>query len=325
MSQYPEQIYRHTTASALRNWRERHGRYRLVGTKCKDCGELHFPRRVVCPNCNQRNLEPYEHPHTGEIITCYISDNPWGALEKSLPGDVIPGIADQTVIVWGLGKSIGDTLVYTDEYGRKFNIKLVGGLANSIFQGNIIISEKVFIQKYPSISGSRIFLVEAPFTKIEDISQKISRALQDQGVDVIPTFDRLAQFSQIENTYLSIFLILGTFGLILGSIGIGIVIWRNVSERQGELALLRSVGFKRRDIQKLILSEHTVLVFAGIIIGIMTAVLASFPALMTPGTNIPYGTFILLLLIVVLNGGFWVYSATYTATKKDLLPALRNE
>jgi len=80
VSQYPEQIYRHTTASTLRHWRERHGRYRLVGTKCKDCGELHFPRRVVCPNCNQRNLEPYEHPHTGEIVTCYISDNPWGAL-----------------------------------------------------------------------------------------------------------------------------------------------------------------------------------------------------------------------------------------------------
>ncbi len=252
-------------------------------------------------------------------------ESPWEVLDQNLSEDVIPGIADQTVIVWGLGKSVGDTLIYVDETGKTLKIKLVGGLANSIFQGNIIISEKAFIKKYPSISGSRLFLVDAPFLETEDINQKIIRALQDQGVDLTPTYDRLAQFSQVENTYLSIFLILGTFGLILGSIGIGIVIWRNVSERQGELALLRSVGFTRKAVQLLILSEHSVLLFAGILIGIVTALLATLPTLMTPGTNIPYLTIILLLLIVVINGGFWTYFAAFMATKKDLLPALRNE
>ena len=251
--------------------------------------------------------------------------HPWEALYQDYSEDVIPGIADQTIIVWGLGKSVGDTLIYLDEAGKTFKIKLIGGLANSIFQGNVIISEKAFIKKYPSISGSRLFLVDAPFSEIEDTAQKIIWALQDQGVDLTPTYDRLAQFSQVENTYLSIFLILGTFGLILGSIGIGIVIWRNVSERRGELALLRSVGFKRKAIQTLILSEHLVLLFAGILIGIVAALVATLPVLITPGSDIPYVTLILLLIIVVINGGFWTYLATFMATKKDLLPALRNE
>ena len=252
-------------------------------------------------------------------------ESPWEALDEDLSEEVIPGIADQTVIVWGLGKSVGDTLIYVDESGKTFKIKLVGGLANSIFQGNIIISEKAFIKKYPSISGSRLFLVDAPFPEIEYITQKINWALQDQGVDVISTYDRLAQFSQVENTYLSIFLILGTFGLILGSIGISIIIGRNISERQGELALLHSVGFNRKAIQSLILSEHSVLLFAGIFIGIVSALLATLPTLMQSGSNIPYLTIILLLLIVVINGGFWTYFATFLATKKDLIPALRNE
>ncbi|MFC1557946.1 FtsX-like permease family protein [candidate division KSB1 bacterium] len=253
------------------------------------------------------------------------TEHPWKSLDKDFSGDVIPGIADQTVIVWGLGKSIGDTLIYLDESGNTFKIKLIGGLANSIFQGNIIISEKAFIKKYPSISGSKLFLVDAPFSEIEDISQKITWALQNQGVDLTKTHERLAQFSQVENTYLSIFLILGTFGLILGSIGIGIVIWRNVSERRGELALLRSVGFKRKAIQTLILSEHSVLLFAGILIGIMAALLATLPALMTSGSDVPYITLILLLFMVVINGGMWTYLAAFMATKKDLLSALRNE
>ncbi|MFC1560887.1 FtsX-like permease family protein [Candidatus Latescibacterota bacterium] len=253
------------------------------------------------------------------------SKSPWDILEQVFPGDVIPGIADQTVIVWGLGKSVGDTLIYVDESGKTFKIKLVGGLANSIFQGNIIISEKAFINKYPSISGSKLFLVDAPFSKIESIKQKISRALQDQGIDLIPTYDRLAQFAKVENTYLSIFLLLGTFGLILGSIGINIVIGRNVFERRGELALLQSVGFSRKAIQLLILSEHSLLLFAGISIGIVSALLATLPTLMQPGSNIPYLTIIFLLVIVTLNGGFWTCFASFMATKKDLLPALRNE
>ncbi|MFC1477140.1 FtsX-like permease family protein [candidate division KSB1 bacterium] len=250
---------------------------------------------------------------------------PWEVLEQDFSEDVIPGIADQTVIAWGLGKSVGDTLVYVDETGKTFKIKLVGGLTNSIFQGNIIISEKTFIKKYPSISGSKLFLVDAPFSETADISQKITWALQDQGIEVTPAYVRLAQFSQVENTYLSIFLLLGTFGLILGSIGIGIVIWRNVAERQGELVLLRAVGFESKAIQSLILSEHLVLLFAGVFAGIVAALLAALPALMTPGSDIPYVTVILLLVIVVINGGFWVFSAAFAATKKDLLPALRNE
>ncbi|MFC1650122.1 ABC transporter permease [Candidatus Latescibacterota bacterium] len=252
-------------------------------------------------------------------------ERPWDVLDEHISGDVIPGIADQTVIVWGLGKSVGDTLTYVDEIGRTYNIKLVGGLANSVFQGNIVISEKAFIEKYPSISGAKLFLADAPFAEIESISQKINRALQDQGVETIPAYERLAQFSQVENTYLSIFLILGTFGLIIGSVGISIVIARNVSERRGELALLHSAGFEKKSIRLLILSEHSLLLFAGIAIGIVSALLAAFPALIRPGSNIPYTTIILSLCIVASNGIIWTYFAASTAIRKDLIPALRNE
>ena len=44
MSQFQEQIYRHTTASATRSWRERRGRYLIEGTRCKNCGR---PRAYI--------------------------------------------------------------------------------------------------------------------------------------------------------------------------------------------------------------------------------------------------------------------------------------
>jgi putative ABC transport system permease protein len=256
-------------------------------------------------------------------------ENPWPVLDRILPGGIIPGVADQTVILWGLGKAVGDTLTYTDERGRKFKIKLVGGLANSIFQGNIIISEKALKKKYPSLSGYRLFLVDVPSKEPagppEAIAKELSWAMQDQGLDVLPAAARLAGFSRVENTYLSIFLILGSFGLLLGSIGLGIVVWRNVKERQGELALLRAVGFSKNSIQKMVLTEHITLLAAGIFCGIAAALLATLPAITAPGSGIPYFTILFLLLIVMLNGFAWIYTATHMATRGNLLTALRNE
>jgi putative ABC transport system permease protein len=255
-------------------------------------------------------------------------ESPWPVLEQNLPGGVVPAVADQTVILWGLGKAVGDTLSYTDEKGKPFKVKLVGGLANSIFQGSIIISESAFIRKYPSQGGYRLFLVDAPVEntkEISEISRGLLRAMEDQGLELVRASARLAEFNQVENTYLAIFLILGSFGLVLGSIGLGIVVWRNVKERQGELALLRAVGFSRRSIQKMVLSEHIALLAAGIVCGIAAALLATLPSLMTPGSGIPYITIILLLIIVMANGVGWTYLAARTAVKGDLLASLRNE
>lgn len=252
-------------------------------------------------------------------------ENPWSVLEQNLSDGAIPAVADQSVIVWGLGKAVGDSLTYLDEKGETFQLKLVGGLANSIFQGKVIISEKAFIQKFPSISGYRLFLVEAPFEKMDEVRESLSWAMQDQGLDLMAASTRLAEFNTVQNTYLSIFLILGSFGLLLGSVGLGIVVWRNVKERQGELALLRAVGFTRKSIQAIILSEHITLLIAGIFYGTLAALLATLPSLLTPGAEIPYLVILIILIIVGLNGTIWTYSAAYFATKKDLIPALRKE
>jgi uncharacterized OB-fold protein len=69
-SPYPEQPYQIAVYRETIYWRERKGRYRLVGSRCKSCGQLWWPRRVseVCPNCHSRELEEYEFSHEGEII-----------------------------------------------------------------------------------------------------------------------------------------------------------------------------------------------------------------------------------------------------------------
>src|SRR2546425_885221 len=79
---------------------------------------------------------------------------------------------------------------------------------------------------------------------------------------------RLAAFNAVQNTYLNTFQVLGGLGLLLGSMGLGVVVLRNVLERRSELGLLQAVGFTRRSIRWLVLSEHGGLLALGLAVGI---------------------------------------------------------
>ena len=249
------------------------------------------------------------------------NDNP--VLERS--EGTVPAIGDEATIIWALGKKIGDTLPYTDERGNTFNIRLVGMLANSIFQGGLLISEDDFVARFPSESGYRMFLIDSPSENAAEVSKTLSHALQDVGLEITPTAQRLAEFNTVQNTYLSIFQILGGLALLLGSIGLGIVVMRNVMERRSELALLRAVGFEKRSLRWLVLSEHWLLLLLGLVCGVTAGLVAVLPALRSPGADIPYASLALTLFAVVLSGALWTWFATVLALRGPLLAALRNE
>ena len=85
------------------------------------------------------------------------------------------------------------------------------------------------------------------------------------------TAQKLTAFSAVENSYLSIFQLLGSFGLILGSIGLGVVVLRNVLDRRGELAMLKAIGFSRKSLKLMVFYEHVGLIFFGLFLGTITA------------------------------------------------------
>ena len=254
-----------------------------------------------------------------------LKDNPWMLLKRNESDDIVPAIGDEATIIWALGKSVGDTLPYADERGNTFKIRLVGMLANSIFQGGLLISEDEFVARFPSESGYRTFLIDAPSENAEEVSKTLSRALRDVGLEITSTAQRLAEFNTVQNTYLSIFQILGGLALLLGSVGLGIVVMRNVMERRSELALLRAVGFEKRSLRWLVLSEHWLLLLLGLACGVVAGLVAVLPALRSPGADIPYISLALTLSAVVLSGVLWTWLATILAIRGPLLAALRNE
>lgn len=242
---------------------------------------------------------------------------------SSLPE--IPAIGDANSIQWAMGKKVGDTLDYVDERGQAFKVRIVGAVANSILQGQLIIDEAEFVKRFPGESGYRMFLLDAPSNAVSQVSATLSRAMQDVGLELTPAPQRLAQFNAVQNTYLGTFQVLGGLGLLLGSVGLGIVVLRNVLERRGELALLMAVGFRKPQVQRLLLLENGALLAAGLALGVAAAAVAVLPAVLSPNAELPYGSLAVTLIAVLLNGGLWTWAATRLAVRGDLLGALRNE
>ena len=251
--------------------------------------------------------------------------DPWGLLDLPSDDGSIPVVGDVNTVEWSLGKSLGATLPYVDDRGNVLKLHIVGVVANSVLQGHLVLSEANFIKHFPTQSGYQVFLIDAPAARVKAVKQSLTRAMEDVGMSLTSTSDRLAAFNEVENTYLSIFAMLGGLGLMLGSLGLGVVVLRNVLERRSELALLRAVGFRIRSLHWLIFSEHALLLALGLGVGVGSAVVAVLPVLRSPGADTPFVSLGVTLAAVLISGFVWTWSATSLALRGPLLAALRNE
>ena len=253
----------------------------------------------------------------------------WDLLNLDEGDDVVPAIGDYPTIIWALGKTIGvegkNELKYRDDKGRSFRLRLVGMLKSSILQGSLLIAEDEFIRRFPSEDGYRVLLIDAPETKADAVSAHLSARLTNFGLAVTSSKQRLAEFGKVENTYLSIFQMLGGLGLILGSVGLGLVVLRNMLERRGELAMLRAVGFDKAALKMMVFYEHAGLALCGLACGVVAALVAVGPALKSPGAQVHYLSLGLTIVAIGISGVVWIWIATTLALRGGMLEALRNE
>jgi ABC-type lipoprotein release transport system permease subunit len=249
----------------------------------------------------------------------------WELLEKTQGDGAIPGIVDANTLKYAMQKKIGDTIEYQDEQGRPFNVRVVATIVGSMLQGNVVVAEKPFIERFPSAGGYRFFLIDADPMDPRVTEAELSRALQDRGFEIVRATRRLDEFNAVENTYLSIFQALGGLGLLLGTAGLAIVVARNVLERRREFGLLEAVGFKQRGVRRLVFAEHRWLIVLGLLAGAGSALFAVLPQLQGKAGGFPYLEFGLLFAALAIGCVLWTWLAARIALRGSQLPALRNE
>ena len=258
-------------------------------------------------------------------------ENPWNLLLLDLGRDAdgaprVPVVLEKNTANYALHlwKGVGQTFDIDDGRGGVLRLVIVGLLDGSVFQGDLLVAESQLVRYFPD-AGRRVFLVECPPARAAALASAFERALGDFGLAVEATDQRLARFLAVQNTYLSTFQSLGALGFILGTLGLAAVELRSIVRRRGELALLRAVGFRRAALAALVLLETTVLLIAGLAVGLLGAWVAVLPHLFGRGARLPWAATGAMLLAVVVVGLLSGFAAARAALRAPLATALREE
>ena len=250
--------------------------------------------------------------------------NPWSMLEEEPGENTIYGIADQTVLEWSFKMKAGDTLKYAAENGQVLNIVIGAGLNSSLFQGYLLIGEDNFEKWFPSVDGSSVFLIDGDKGKSATYNQTFVDALSWYGPSVEPSIDKLASFFAVNNTYLDVFMILGVFGMILGTAGLGFILVSNFNRRRKEFALMNAFGYKKSQIRGLLLKDQILMLLWGIATGTVSGITATMPSLRGSG-NFPWNILFILALSMFVIGLVTLLLSVRNLQRRGLIEELRRE
>jgi ABC-type antimicrobial peptide transport system permease subunit len=250
---------------------------------------------------------------------------PGNASASSSDADAIPVVLDQNTAMYSLhlGEGAGQIFEIDHPSGGKIKLQVIGVLTNSIFQGDLLMSEANFLRTFPGASGYQFFLIDCPADKLSAVADSLESTYGDEGLEVQTTAARLAAFFVVQNTYLATFRSLGGLGLLLGTFGLAAVQLRSIVERRGELALLQAVGFRRRRLALLVLLEQAALLLAGLATGALAALVALAPHLLAGGAGIPWWSLATTLAVIFAVGLLAGSIAVKAVLKAPVLAALR--
>ena len=296
------------------------------------CLNLYQPQQPrvlgVPPSLAERGGFPWAG---SAATTAEETANPWLLLDKPLDAGRLPVVLDAATATYSLhlggdlANPLGATYELADGRGGRLTLEVVGLLKNSIFQGDLLISEEALLKHFPDVSGYRYFLIDVPADEAAPVESALERTLGDFGFDARSTRERLAELMAVQNTYLSTFQSLGGLGLLLGTFGLAVVQLRNVLERRGELALLRAAGFRRALLARMVLLENGMLLLGGLAAGLIAALVAIWPHLMTGGASLPWLSLAVTLGVVLVVGLLAGLVAVRAALTTPLMPALRGD
>jgi putative ABC transport system permease protein len=229
------------------------------------------------------------------------AQNPWMLLDSD-QGDSIPVIADDDTAQYILKLPLGGMYAITDKLGRERKLILVATISHSIFQGELLMGEGNFRKLFPATDGAGMMLIDCNADDAATLRQRLGTELDEYSVSVDTTAGRLAMYQEVANTYLATFQTLGSLGLLLGTVGLGVVLVRTVLERKPEFALLSCLGFSSGDRVLVVLSENAFLLVLGLATGAACALIGVLPALLSSGRSMNLSGLIWTLLAVAAVG-----------------------
>ena len=249
----------------------------------------------------------------------------WADLKEPIGPNIFPALVDQNTLIWSLKKKVGDRLTYLNEEGKPFYVEITAVVKGSFLQGGLYLAEQNWIKNFSGRGGYQHFWMTVDRQSEPDVLFHLKDRLYNFGLEIQSTKERLTKLIRVENTYLAIFQALGGLGVLLGTIGVFVVVFRNLYERRAELAILRAIGFSSKKLFQLAWRENGKLVTGGLSWGIGAGLLGILPSLYVGVGQFSFGFLFLFSLVLFGVSILFVSWAIRQGIHQAQFQALRNE
>jgi putative ABC transport system permease protein len=181
----------------------------------------------------------------------------------TLPSD---GVLISEKMAENLNLSIGDTITLESSIGLRRQVP-IKGITEMYIYHYILLLEDFYKETFGTVSDTNLILINvSDDADVETLKRTIS---ETDGVVGISFVDGVvANFrNMVKNIdYISYVLILSSMALAF--VVLGNLTNVNIAERQREIATLKVLGFRPKEVQNYIFKENNILVIAGSLLGI---------------------------------------------------------
>ncbi|MBX7103335.1 MAG: FtsX-like permease family protein, partial [Gemmataceae bacterium] len=163
---------------------------------CRNLARPDRPRLIGLPN---RFIDRGGFSVTVPDMSVNVT-NPWSSLIHNPLGIVAFGEAN--TIQWSLKSGVGKRLLVVDSLNVTEPLFIAGTLQDSIFQGELLLSEQNFLKLFPDTTGYSMLVAASPPGRADELRQLLESAGADRGLATTRAIDRVAPYLAVENTYL---------------------------------------------------------------------------------------------------------------------------
>lgn len=222
-------------------------------------------------------------------------------------------------------KTIGDTLTIKD---KEYKITGIYETGDSSGDRGVMMDLNES-RKLTNIEDNEIFLEQVKITPGADINQvkeKVNNVTPDE-VKALSDASELESVQSLMNIVDGATVIISALAIVIGGLGVINTMLMSVFDRTKEIGLLKAIGWSKRRIIIMILSESMILTITsfifGSIISVIGLVIIGQTGLLTPG--FPPKIFIIALIVSIIVGLLGGFYPAYRASRFEATEALRYE
>jgi putative ABC transport system permease protein len=228
---------------------------------------------------------------------------------------------------------VGNRLIFTTLTGNvTVQYQVIGILDQSVLQGAVMSRANVLEDFGMEGMVSSLFMVDVD----ESHDVAVTAELLEKDFAAIGMnarmFRELAEDSmKMMNSMFILFELYLYMGLVVGVAGLGIITIRSVVERTPEIGILRSIGFKRKNVRNAFLIEILFVATMGVLIGTFAGIVVSYEIfnVMVSGLGdnieylVPWGRIALVTVVAYIATIICTIIPAHNASKISPAEALR--